>query len=151
MYKFGSCKICYINTFKQTFGLTSTSRKTQLLLKVGPQETMLAHHRQGAEGGWFKTMITGSFGGKTLIKTLFFRIRDFQPISCGCKFSCKIPHVMCLSSCKSNDNLRNIITEGIPYSATACCMVCASLRIYSSSCRTRKNVSDFGVIAGGYR
>ena len=124
---------------------------------------MLAHHCQGAEGGWLKMMIAGSFGGKntyqilielklwllvvfaakTLIKILIFRISDFQPISCGCKLSCKSPHVMCLSSCKSNDNLCNIFTEGIRYSATVCRIVCASLRICSSSFGTRKNVSNF--------
>ena len=87
---------------------------------------------------------------KTLIEILIFRISHFQLISCGCKFCCKRPHIMCLSSCKSNDNLRNIITEGIPYLATVCRMVCASLHICSSSRQTWKNVSDFCVIPRGY-
>ena len=88
-------------------------------------------------------MITSSFGGKTMYQNADFGISDFQTISCGYKFNCKMPPIICLLSCEINDNLRNIITEGIPYLATVCHVVYALSRMCSSFYRTQKNVSDF--------
>ena len=59
----------------------------------------------------------------------------------------KARYHVCLSSCKSNNNLRNIITKGIPHLAILCRVVYALLRIYSTSCGTRKNLFDFCVFS----
>ena len=108
---------------------------------------MLAHHRQGAEGGWVKTMIDGSFDGKNTYQNTDFQNKWFLTDLMWLQVLLwKATYVMCLSSCESNDNLGNIITEGIPYLATVFRMVCTLLRIYSNSCGTQKNVSDFCVL-----